>query len=135
MSKLDSRCVPYSAGSARFLDPRTAGRSDAGRRSDLSTSYANVGDVQVAQSNLPAALISYQVSVAIRERLAKSDPGNAGWQYNLSVSYKKVGDAYGKTGQLTKAHVAFAAGPAIIAQLVVQYPDWVQWKKDLAWFD
>ena len=75
------------------------------------------------------------MSLAIRERLAKSDPGNAGWQYSLSVSYKKVGDTYGKTGQLTKAHEAFAAGPAIIAQLVVQYPDWVQWKKYLAWFD
>ena len=36
-----------------------------------------VGDVQVAQGNLPAALTSYQASLAIIERLAKSDPGNA----------------------------------------------------------
>ena len=31
-------------------------------------------------------------SLAIAERLAKSDPGNAGWQRDLSVSYNKVGD-------------------------------------------
>jgi len=36
---------------------------------------------------------------------------------------------------LTKAREAFAAGRAIIAQLVAQHPDWVEWKKDLAWFD
>jgi hypothetical protein len=91
--------------------------------------------VQVAQGNLPVALTSYQASLAIRDRLAKSDPGNAGWQRNLSVSYKKVGDTYRKAGQLTKAREALAAGRAIIAQLVAQYPDWVQWKQDLAGFD
>ena len=34
-----------------------------------------------------------------------------------------------------KAREALAAGRAIIAQLVAQYPDWAQWKQDLAWFD
>jgi hypothetical protein len=42
---------------------------------ELSVSYGRVGDVQVAQGNLPAALTSYQASLAIRERLAKSNPG------------------------------------------------------------
>jgi hypothetical protein len=31
-------------------------------------------------------------SLAIRERLAQSDPGNAGWQRDLSVSYVNVGN-------------------------------------------
>ena len=31
--------------------------------------------------------------LAIRERLAKSDPANAGWQRDLSVSYERIGDA------------------------------------------
>ena len=38
---------------------------------------------------MAAALKSYQASLAIRERLAKSDPGNAGWQRDLSVSYEQ----------------------------------------------
>jgi hypothetical protein len=29
-----------------------------------------------------------------KERLAKSDPGNAGWQRDLSVSYKNLAKAY-----------------------------------------
>jgi hypothetical protein len=35
-------------------------------------------DVQRAQGDLSAALTSYQASLAITERLAAQDPGNAG---------------------------------------------------------
>jgi hypothetical protein len=44
-----------------------------------------VGNVLVAQGNLPEALKSYQADLAIAERLARSDPGNVGWQRDLSV--------------------------------------------------
>jgi alkanesulfonate monooxygenase SsuD/methylene tetrahydromethanopterin reductase-like flavin-dependent oxidoreductase (luciferase family) len=47
---------------------------------DLSVSHDRIGDVQRAQGDLTAALTSYQASLAIAERLAKADPGNAGWQ-------------------------------------------------------
>jgi hypothetical protein len=36
-------------------------------------------DVQVAQGDLKTALKSYSDGLAIKERLAKSDPRNAGW--------------------------------------------------------
>jgi hypothetical protein len=54
-------------------------KSDPGNallQRDLSASYEKVGDVQVEQGDL-AALKSYQDSLAIAERLAKSEPGNA----------------------------------------------------------
>ena len=44
---------------------------------DLSVAYHGVGDVLVAQGNLPEALKSYRDGLAIRERLAKADPSNA----------------------------------------------------------
>ena len=43
-------------------------------------SFDKVGDVQEAQGDLAGALKSYNDSLVIRVRLAKSDPGNAGWQ-------------------------------------------------------
>ena len=43
----------------------------------------------VAQGNLPEALKTFRDGLAIADRLAKSDPGNAGWQRDLSVSYKR----------------------------------------------
>ena len=45
-----------------------------------------------AQGDLSAALSAYRASLAIRERLAAADPGNAGWQRDLSVSHGKLGD-------------------------------------------
>ena len=57
----------------------------------------------VAQGNLPEALKSYRDSLAIRDRLAKADPGNAGWQRDLSVRYEKVGDVLVAQGNLPEA--------------------------------
>jgi hypothetical protein len=91
--------------------------------------------VQVAQGNLPAALASYQASLTIRDRLAKSDPGNAGWQRDLSVSYAKLAWTYLKAEQSAKAREALSAGRDIIARLVTQFSDQALWKRDLAWFD
>jgi hypothetical protein len=91
--------------------------------------------VQVAQGNLPAALTSYEASLAITDRLAKSDPGNAGWQRDLSVSYAKLASAYLKATQLTEAREALSTGRDIISRLVTQFPGWSQWKQDLSWFD
>ena len=76
-------------------------------------SYDKVGDVQMAQGNLPAALTSYQASLAIMERLAKSDPGNADWQRDLSVSYEQVGDVQVAQGNLPAALASYQAGLAI----------------------
>ena len=60
--------------------------NNAGWQRDLSVSYNKVGDVLVAQGNLPEALKSYQGSLAIRDRLAKADPNNAGWQARRCAS-------------------------------------------------
>ena len=40
----------------------------------------DLGDVQRRQGDLEAALESYRSGMAIREKLAESDPSSAGWQ-------------------------------------------------------
>jgi hypothetical protein len=54
--------------------------------------------VQRAQGDLAAALTNYRASLAIRERLAKADPGNAGWQRGASI--RQIGNwvRYGMPG-------------------------------------
>ena len=41
------------------------------------------------QGDLSGARQSYQDSLAIIDRLTKSDPVNAGWQRDLSVAFKR----------------------------------------------
>jgi tetratricopeptide (TPR) repeat protein len=93
------------------------------------------GDVLVAQGNLPEALKSYQADLAIADRLAKADPGNAGWQRDLSVSYAKLAGAFRKAGDKTKALDALRQGRAIMVRMTSLSPDNPVWKRDLASFD
>ena len=55
--------------------------------------------MQQAQGDLATALTSYQAALAIGERLAKADPGNAGWQRDLSVSHARSATCSGPVGE------------------------------------
>ena len=71
---------------------------------DESVALNELGDVLVAQGNLAEALTSFRDGLAIRDRLAKADPGNAGRQIDLVVSHWKLAehgdDAAGRFGYI-----------------------------------
>jgi tetratricopeptide (TPR) repeat protein len=94
-------------------------------------SRVKVGDVQVEQADLPAALKSYQDALAIADRLAKADPGNAGWQRDLSVSQDKVGDVQVAQGDLPAALKSYQDGLAIRDRLAKADPGNAGWQRDL----
>jgi tetratricopeptide (TPR) repeat protein len=112
--------------------PGQRGRSRVVGRRDLAVSYEKVGDVLVAQGNLPEALKFYRDSLAIRDRLAKSDLGNAGWQRDLAVSYDKVGDVLVAQGHLPEALKFYRDSLAIADQLAKSDPGNAGWQRDLA---
>jgi tetratricopeptide (TPR) repeat protein len=95
-------------------------------------SFLGLGDVQVAQGNLPDALKSFRDGLAIRDRLAQSDPGNAGWQRDLSVSYDRVGDVQVAQGNLPDALKSFRDGLAIADRLAQSDPGNAGWQRDLS---
>jgi len=68
---------------------------------------------------------------AIRERLAKSDPGDAGWQRDLSVPYSKLASAFRKGGESAKALDALGQGRVIMERLTKLFPENAAWKRDL----
>jgi tetratricopeptide (TPR) repeat protein len=85
---VELRRAYFDAG--RLADARrAAGRAlaTAGDDRDRSVAYVELGDVQVAQGDAAAALVSYRQSLAIRETLAKADPSSAALQRDLWVSY------------------------------------------------
>ncbi len=91
--------------------------------------------MQVAQGDLAGALTSYRDSLAIRDRLAKSDPGNAGWQRDLAISFSKLASVYLAQNDDARGREAREGGRAIMVKLVALSPDNATWKSDLAWFD
>ena len=109
---------------ARSSPIATASRSETAWRNPIPATpagsaisrcrYEKIGDVQVAQGDLAGALKSYRDSLAIIDRLAQSDPGNAGWQRDLSVSYEKIGDVQMAQGDLAGALDSYRDSLAII---------------------
>ncbi len=49
-------------------------------------------DLLYQRAEYDEALEVFMASLAIGERLAATDPGNAGWRGDLSVSRNKIGD-------------------------------------------
>ena len=107
---------------------------NAGWQRDLSVSQEKIGDVLVAQGNLPAALESYRAAHAIFDRLAKADPGNAGWQSDLAANCAKLGGLYIKLNRRDSALEMLRTGRAIVAALAA-HSELQRWKDDLDDFD
>ena len=97
--------------------------------------YAGHFPQQEAQGNLAGALKSYSDSLAIADRLAASDRGNAGWQRDLSVSYAKIALVHRQSGDKAKARGFLRQGQAIMVSLTKLSPDNAIWKNDLEWFE
>jgi tetratricopeptide (TPR) repeat protein len=96
--------------------------------------WAQVGlaDIKGKRGDLPGALKSYRDSLAIAERLAKADPGNAEWQRDLSVAYNKVGDVLVEQGDLPGALSSYQASHDIFDRLAKSDPGNAGWQRDLS---
>jgi tetratricopeptide (TPR) repeat protein len=119
------------AAETAFFAARDAATRSVDER-DISVSYTRLGDVQVSQDDLAAALASYSHSYAIRERLVTSDPDNAGWQRDLAVSYNKIGDVQKLQGNLALALKSFRDSLVIRNRLAQSDPDDAGWQRDLS---
>jgi tetratricopeptide (TPR) repeat protein len=88
--------------------------------------------VQKAQGDLARALASYRDSLAIIERLAKSEHSNAGWQLDLSVSYDRIGDVLTAQGDLAGSLRSYRDGLTIRERLAKSDPSNVGWQRALS---
>lgn len=70
-------------------------------------------------------------ALAIRERLAAADPGNAGWQRDLSVSHNKLGDVLRDQGDGAAALRSYRDALAIAERLAAADPGNAEWQRDL----
>ena len=94
-----------------------------------------MGDVLVAQGNLPEARRSYRDGLIIAQRLAASDPGNAGWQRGLAVSYGKIADVAARKGARAEALDGFRRARDIVARLSRESPDNATLQNDLKFYE
>ena len=77
LGRLHQQAGDLSVAEQAFLKAEAVAEGDGDERS-LAASYVYVGEVRVAQGDLAGALEAYEAGLAIRQRLASADPGNAG---------------------------------------------------------
>ena len=98
---------------------------------DLSISHERIGDVQVAQGDLPGALQAFRAGMAISERLARLDSRNAGWQRDVLVSLTKLAGVAAAAGDRAEAIAQAERAVALARELVERFPGNPQHVRDL----
>ncbi len=90
---------------------------------DLSISYDNLGDVQKALGDFPAALRSYTDGLNIRAYLNNyPNTFNILWRRDLSTGYRKLGDLHKVQGNLRVALSVYTRSLELVRQdILVKY--------------
>ena len=98
----------------------------------LAWLLGTAADYLQERAALAEVLPLYERTLAIFERLAAADPGNAGWQRDLSVSHNKIGDVLRAQGDLAQALTSYRASLAIRERLAASDPGNAGWQHDVA---
>jgi tetratricopeptide (TPR) repeat protein len=93
---------------------------------------SGLGGINQQRGDLGGALKSHKDSLAIAERLVKSDPGNAEWQHGLLMSYARVGDVQIAQGDIKRAWKSYNGSLAIAERLVKSDPGNAEWQHGLS---
>ena len=94
--------------------------------------WIDLGDMTLRAGHLARARSAFERSLAIAERLAQADPGNAGRQRDLSVSHNRIGDVQQVQGDLAAALTSYQASHVIFERLAQADPGNAGWQRDLS---
>jgi tetratricopeptide (TPR) repeat protein len=114
------------------LGNHPADRTDAWWTNRPTIARNRLGDVAVAAGDLAAATEHYQAGLAIREKLAATDPTNSLWQRDLSLSRERLGDVAVAAGDLAAAAAHYETTLAIRERLAAADPTNTEWQRDLS---
>ncbi len=99
---------------------------------ERSVAETELGDIAMAEGKQDVALIYFRDSLAVREALAKADPGNTQWQRDVSVSYERVGDVLRGQGDAPGALKLYRDSLAVAEALAKADPGNTQWQRDVS---
>ncbi len=94
--------------------------------------WIDLGDMTLRAGHLARARSAFERSLAIAERLAQPDSGNAGRQRDLSVSHNRIGDVQQAQGDLAAALNSYHASHVIFERLAQADPGNAGWRRDLS---
>jgi eukaryotic-like serine/threonine-protein kinase len=88
--------------------------SDARVQRDLSVAIEGQGDVSLQSGEIEQAIKKFQKVLAIRQRLAITNPADARMQRDLAIAYNRLGDISVRTHLISEALEFYAKGHEIL---------------------
>jgi serine/threonine-protein kinase len=98
-----------------------------------SQTLTQIGQVRMAQGNLPAALEAFDGSLALAKDLARRDPQNGDWQVGLGAAHFWVGYIYYLQDDLDSALGPMTDYLEVSKALVARDPENLEWQLELAY--
>jgi tetratricopeptide (TPR) repeat protein len=92
---------------------------------EFAQTYAFQGDMTKANE-------AARNDIAIADRMARADPGNAGWQHALSVAYDQLGDVLQAQGDLAGALKSYQEALTIDDRQAKADPANTGWQRELS---
>ena len=123
---------PAAKQALEYFDQRAGGDETPEVARKRLVALNNIGNVWRDQGKREAAREAYEKALAIAERLAAKDPGNARWQRDVSVSYIRIGDVRRDEGDRKGALAAYEKALAIAKRLAAQDPGNTEWQRDVS---
>ena len=91
-----------------------------------------LGDIAVAEGQLPTARAHYQARLIASQAVLVADPDDNNRQREVSVSHERLGDVAREEGDLASARKGYAASLAIRERLAAADPGNAAWQRDLS---
>ncbi len=113
------------------LEQRSRQETDPGVRRDLAISHTKLGNIRMAQGDLPAALQNYQTARAMLHEVASADPGRLEWFGDLAMNDDKIGDVLVTNGDLAGASRVYQESLSIKKVLAANEPERADLQRDL----
>ena len=98
-----------------------------------STALYQIGEVRIAQGNLPAAAEPLQESLALAQALVERSPGDGDRLFTLAQSHYWVGFVHWRRGDLDAAEKQFRAYLDVARRLVVLDRNRPDWQREIAY--
>lgn len=93
-----------------------------------ATSFDSSGDLETALGHLEAARRSHEEGLEIRERAARSDPGNSDIRFDLTYSLNRLADVAIAMGNRPRARECLERFRGIVDSCLADDPERIPWR-------
>jgi len=113
------------------LELRSARETDPSVKRDFAVSHIKLGNIRMAQGDLPAALENYRTARTMLMDLTAAEPGRLPWFGDFAMADDKIGNVLVTQGDLAGASQVYQESLSIKKQLAANEPERADLQRDL----